>query len=43
MVVVLVVVFLCGGGRIYVAVVAVYGGFAAVTQPRIHHEERSPR
>ena len=24
-------------------VVAVHGGFAAVTQPRIHLEERSPR
>ena len=24
-------------------VVAVHGGFAAVTQPRIHIEERSPR
>ena len=34
--------FLCDGGCIYGVVVAVHGGFAAVTQPRIHHEERSP-
>ena len=39
----LVVVFLCDGGWIYAVVVAVHGGFAAVTQLRIHHEERSPR
>ena len=38
----LVVVVLCGGGCIYVVVVAVHGGFAAVTQPRIHLEERFP-
>ena len=36
------VVFLCGGGCIYAVVVAVHGGFAAVTQPRIYLEERSP-
>ena len=41
--VVLVVVFLCDGGCIYAVVMAVHGGFAAVTQPRIHHEERSLR
>ena len=46
MLVVLVVVFLCcGSGCIYVVVVVVHvhGGFAAVTQPRIHLEERFPR
>ena len=35
--------FLCVGGCVYVVVVAVHGGFAAVTQPRIHLEERSPQ
>ena len=40
-VVVVVVVFLCDGGCVYAMVVAVQGGFAAVTQPRIHLEERS--
>ena len=38
-----VVVIAFGGGCIYVVVVAVHGGFAAVTQPRIHLEERSLR
>ena len=33
----------CVGGCVYVVVVAVHGGFAAVTQPRIHLEERSPQ
>ena len=44
LVVVLVVVFLCcgDGGCIYMMVVVVHGGFAAVTQPRMHLEERSP-
>ena len=41
-VVLAVLVFLCGGGCIYVVIVAVHGGFAAVTQPRIHLEERPP-
>ena len=37
-------VFLCcGGGCIYEVVVAVHGGFAAVTEPRNHLEDRSPR
>ena len=31
----------CGGGYINVVLVVVHGGFAAVTQPRIHLEERS--
>ena len=34
-------VFFCGGGYINVVIVVVHGGFAAVTQPRIHLEERS--
>ena len=36
-------IFLCDIGCIYVVVVVAHGGFAAVTQPRIHYEERSPR